>query len=74
MMTKVRDIMTPAPTGVTHVESVAAATRVMRENGVRRVPVVDNGTPVGVVSIGDLALWLDEGSALADVAAAPPNT
>lgn len=139
MMKKVRDIMTPAPTGVTHVESVATAarimrdagigtvlvldggevrgivtdrdivvrvlaeggdamttrvgdicstelfvlspdddvtevTRLMRENGIRRVPVVESGIPVGVVSIADLALWLDEGSALADVAAAPPNT
>lgn len=55
-------------------DDVTAATRVMREHGVRRVPVIDNGTPAGVLSIGDLALWLDEGSALSDIAAAPPNT
>lgn len=55
-------------------DDVTAALRLMREHGVRRLPVLDNGIPVGLVSIGDLALWLDEGSVLGDVAAAPPNT
>ena len=48
-------------------------TRVIREHAVRRVPVVEDGTPVGVVSTADLALWRDETSPLADLAAAPPN-
>jgi hypothetical protein len=41
---------------------------------VRRVPVVENGHPVGVLSIGDMALERGERSALADISAQPPNT
>jgi CBS domain-containing protein len=41
---------------------------------VRRVPVVQDGRPVGVVSIGDLAIERDETSALADISAASPNS
>lgn len=46
----------------------------MRERGVRRIPVVDDGHPVGVLSIGDLAIERDERSVLADISAKPPNT
>jgi hypothetical protein len=35
--------------------------------------VVENGTPVGIVSLGDLAIDLDRSSALADISAAPAN-
>lgn len=49
------------------------AVRLMRQRAVRRVPVTDGGTPVGIVSIGDLALSRDQGSALADISLAPPN-
>jgi CBS domain-containing protein len=46
----------------------------MRDKAIRRLPAVDKGKPVGIVSIGDLALDRDPGSALADISAAPPNT
>jgi CBS domain-containing protein len=49
------------------------AARLMREHNVRRLPVVDNGEPVGIVSIGDLAEELDPESALADISAAPAD-
>jgi CBS domain-containing protein len=49
------------------------AVRLMREHAVRRLPVVTDGKPVGVVSIGDLAIDLDTDSALADISAAPAN-
>lgn len=49
------------------------AVRLMRENAVRRLPVVDGGRPIGIVSIGDLAIDLDTDSALADISAAPAN-
>ncbi len=52
---------------------LAEAARVMRERAIRRLPVVDNGRPVGMVTIGDLAVEQDEQSALADISAAPPN-
>jgi len=38
------------------------------------VPVVDNGQPVGVLSIGDMAIERDERSALADISAEAPIT
>jgi CBS domain-containing protein len=49
------------------------AVRLMRGRAVRRVPVLDDGVPVGIVSIGDLALSDDQKSALADISSAPPN-
>jgi CBS domain-containing protein len=49
------------------------ATRVMQANAVRRLPVMDNGRIVGIVSIGDLAVSRGEDSALADISAAEPN-
>jgi len=55
-------------------DDVERATRLVRERAVRRIPVVQDGIPVGVVSIGDLALCKDETSALSQVSAAPPNT
>jgi CBS domain-containing protein len=54
-------------------DDVALAMRLVREQAVRRIPIVADGAPVGVVSIGDLALAADGGSALSGVSAAPPN-
>lgn len=62
------DLVTVSPD-----DDVQRAVRLIRERGVRRIPVVEAGRPVGVVSVGDLALEQDERSALADVSAAPPN-
>lgn len=39
-----------------------------------RLPVVQQGHAVGIVSLGDLAIEEDPGSALADVSAAEGNT
>ncbi|RAY11489.1 CBS domain-containing protein [Actinomadura craniellae] len=47
--------------------------QLMREHSVRRIPVVEDERPVGVVSLGDLAIERDEGSALADISAAKTN-
>lgn len=49
------------------------AVKLLRGKTVRRLPVVENKRVVGVVSMGDLAVARDRQSALADVAAAPPN-
>jgi CBS domain-containing protein len=49
------------------------AVDMMRERAIRRLPVMDNGRPVGIVSIGDLALEKDPRSALAHISAAEPN-
>jgi CBS domain-containing protein len=47
--------------------------RLMSDRAVRRVPVCEGDTPVGVVSIGDLASDRDPSSLLADISSAPPN-
>jgi CBS domain-containing protein len=50
------------------------AVETMREHAIRRLPVVDDdGKPVGIVSLGDLAERLDHDSALAQISKAPPN-
>ncbi|MBB4717387.1 CBS domain-containing protein [Streptomyces luteogriseus] len=54
-------------------EGLAQAVELMREHSVRRVPVVDHGRPVGIVSLGDLAMERDPESALGDISAARPN-
>jgi CBS domain-containing protein len=54
-------------------EPTGTAVRLMREHAVRRIPVVEDGQAIGILSLGDLALERDERSALADVSAAPPN-
>lgn len=50
-----------------------AAVQLMVDRAIRRIPVVEGGRPVGVVSIGDLAEHLDARSALGAISAAPPN-
>jgi CBS domain-containing protein len=63
-----RDLATLGPD-----DAVDDAVRIMREQAVRRVPVVEEGRPVGIVSIGDLAVAKDPDSALADISVAEPN-
>jgi CBS domain-containing protein len=45
----------------------------MTDKALRRLPVLDGGRPVGVVSLGDLAIKRDPTSALASISGAPPN-
>ncbi|MCW2881212.1 MAG: sle [Sphaerisporangium sp.] len=47
--------------------------RLMRERAVRRVPVVEGGRPVGIVSLGDMALEREPSSPLSEISGAPPN-
>ena len=54
-------------------DSVEDAIELVRQHNVRRVPVVEGAKPVGIVSIGDLAIERDEDSALADISAEPAN-
>ena len=68
-----RDICTQQVTTVQPDTSVDEAVKLMRENALRRLPVVDGKRPVGVVSLGDLAAAKDPNSALADISSAAPN-
>ncbi|MFF7202614.1 CBS domain-containing protein [Streptomyces sp. NPDC008141] len=49
---------------------VSTAVHLMRTHAVRRLPVVEDGRPLGMVSIGDLAVAQDPESALADISMA----
>ncbi|MCW2948034.1 MAG: putative signal transduction protein with domain [Actinoallomurus sp.] len=51
-----------------------AALRLMRELAIRRLPVVEDGRPVGIVSIRDLNPDEDDASTLADSGLVPPTT
>jgi CBS domain-containing protein len=53
--------------------SVDDAMKLMRERALRRLPVVEDGRPVGIVSLGDLAVERAPDSPLADISAADPN-
>ena len=70
---KVADICSSDLEAVQPDQSVSEAIRLMREHAVRRIPVVSEGRPVGILSIGDLAIDRDEESALADISAAAGN-
>lgn len=52
---------------------VDQAVKAVSNEAIRRLPVVENGKPVGIVSLGDLAEERDPDSALADVSEAPAN-
>jgi CBS domain-containing protein len=54
-------------------DTLDKAAQIMRERSVRRLPVMEDGRPVGIVSIGDLAMEKDSESALADISAARGN-
>ncbi|MEV0636640.1 CBS domain-containing protein [Streptomyces sp. NPDC050619] len=66
-------VCTPDPVVVAPDDPVPAAVALMREHAVRRLPVVEGGLPVGMVSLGDLAETQDPDSALADISRALPD-
>jgi CBS domain-containing protein len=71
--TKVSEAATMRPVTLTVDQSVDDAIRLIREQDVRRIVVVQDDRPAGIVSLGDLAIERDAGSALADIASEPPN-
>jgi CBS domain-containing protein len=52
----VRDVITTHLVSVTPDSSTGEAAELMSENQVRRLPVVENGALVGIVSLGDIAV------------------
>ncbi|MFJ7290927.1 CBS domain-containing protein [Streptomyces collinus] len=73
MTVSARTVCSPHPVTVTPDDLVATAVALMREHAVRRLPVVENGLPVGIVSLGDVAEAEDPASALADISRAEPD-
>jgi CBS domain-containing protein len=55
-------------------QELATVLNLMRTHAIRRIPVVDHGEVVGVLTLGDLAMALNGDSVLAEISAANPNT
>src|SRR5215208_886733 len=71
--TPVREVCTTAVAALEPGASVDDALRKMREADIRRLPVVVDGRPVGILSLGDLAVEREPDSTLADISAASPD-
>ena len=77
--TPLADVCTVDLATLSPVDTVADAMQLMDEHAVRRVPVVEGGRPVGIVSLADLALHADPEVArripgtLAGISAAPSD-
>jgi CBS domain-containing protein len=54
-------------------DSVEDVVRLLRDRAIRRVPVMEDGRAVGIISLGDLARRLDPQSVLAAISAAPAD-
>jgi CBS domain-containing protein len=70
---RIGEICTRDPATLSPDVGIDEAVRTMKERAVRRIPVVEGGRPVGIVSIGDLAVDLAPESALGRISGAPGN-
>jgi CBS domain-containing protein len=71
--TTVGEICSRELTTLTPTDPIGDAVTIMRDRAIRRLPVVEGGRPVGIVSLGDLAVERDPESTLGGISAAPPN-
>jgi CBS domain-containing protein len=71
--TTVGDVCTTGIEAIEPSASVDDALSRMREADIRRLPVVQDGQPVGIISLGDLAVEREPDSTLADISAASPD-
>ena len=71
--TTLADLCSHALVTVRPMDTIEDAVRLMRTHAIRRLPVVEGGQAVGIVSLGDLAVERDPHSALGDISSAPPN-
>ena len=71
--TRVSEAATLRPVTLTVDQTVEDAIRLVREQDVRRIIVLQGGRAAGIVSLGDLAIERDTDSALADIASEPAN-
>lgn len=70
---EVSQLFTSDPATVGPNDSVEQAVSIMKRNSVRRLPVVNGGVPVGIVSLGDVAMDQSPDSTLAQISSARPN-
>jgi CBS domain-containing protein len=63
------DLVTVEPSA-----SIEEAKKLMADRAVRRIPVVENGKPCGIVSLGDVAIESNGERPLERISAAAPNS
>ena len=71
--TPVREVATEDVRALEPRQSIDEAVQAMREHDIRRLPVVDGGRPVGILSLGDLAVERAPDSVLADISTGSPD-
>lgn len=71
---RLADVCSSQLTTVGSDAGIEEAAQIMRDNALRRLPVVDDGTAVGIVTLGDLAVEVDPSSALGGISAAKPTS
>ena len=71
--TKLDEICSSEILTLTPNDTVEAAIKLMKDKAIRRLPVVEGGRPVGIVSLGDLAVLGDGEKALEDISSAPAD-
>ena len=54
-------------------DGIEDAVELMREHAIRRLPVVEGNSVVGIVSLGDVAIERDKKSCLGEISRAPAN-
>ena len=71
--TRLNQITSKDVVTVSQNDDAVAAADLMRTYAVRRLPVVEDGRLIGLISMGDLAVEREPQSVLADISADAPN-
>jgi len=71
--TPVGEVASKNVTSLAPEQSLDEAVSTMREQDIRRIPVVKDGRPVGILSLGDVAVEREPDSALADISTGSPD-
>jgi CBS domain-containing protein len=54
-----KDVMTPDPVTASPDDNIFSLCSTMREHSIRRVPIVDDGEPTGIISLDDIIYLLE---------------
>ena len=73
MTTTVGEVYTRDITALAPMDTVSDAMQLMRAGDIRRLPVVESGRAIGIVSLGDVSIETTPGSVLADISTASPD-
>jgi CBS domain-containing protein len=71
--TTVEGVFTHDITALAPTDTVHDAVRMMRARDVRRLPVVEGGKAIGIISLGDISVETAPSSILADISTASPD-